>query len=403
MKRFFIFLCSLIGLTASGANNKTEPPRPAAPVQEVFAAPPTVCAVGSEYQIMIPVNVKTIMWCQVGDRTFYDDSNGIMRSETDVHRIVVPQELLNKAGKYTIYYRQVFKRLPYFSKVSEPVAVEYNFKGIPADAKKIRIYQIADAHSHTDRAVAAGTFWGDSLDLFIMNGDIPEDCGTLKHIAAVYQISGQVTNGGVPVLFARGNHDMRGVLAEKFAENTPSYQGKTYYTFRLGPIWGVILDGGEDKVDSHPAYAHTICSHDFRLRQAEFLKDIIANAATEYNADGIALKLVVCHIPFAIPRPKAPFNIDVPLFKQWSDLLKDNVKPDVMLSGHIHRTSIRQPDDPGLRFKAACPVITGSHVDRENKILAGCALEWTPGNLKVLFTDQDKKVLGEHTLTLPKR
>ena len=47
-----------------------------------FATLPTVYAVGKNYQIIVPVTKECVMWVKVGDRCFYDDSNGILRSLT---------------------------------------------------------------------------------------------------------------------------------------------------------------------------------------------------------------------------------------------------------------------------------------------------------------------------------
>lgn len=45
---------------------------------EIFAALPTVYAVGSDYVIIVPVNEPCLMWVGVGNEEYYDDSNGIL-------------------------------------------------------------------------------------------------------------------------------------------------------------------------------------------------------------------------------------------------------------------------------------------------------------------------------------
>ena len=95
LKKWFLFL----GLFAGGVCAASE-------FDEMLACPPTVCAVGREYQIMVPVTKPTLMWCEVGGQIFYDESNGIVRSDTDVHRLIVPQELLDKA---TIFFLKAGK------------------------------------------------------------------------------------------------------------------------------------------------------------------------------------------------------------------------------------------------------------------------------------------------------
>ena len=52
-------------------------------IPECFATAPIVYAVGKNYQIMVSVTRPVVMWVRVGDKNFYDDSNGILRSASE--------------------------------------------------------------------------------------------------------------------------------------------------------------------------------------------------------------------------------------------------------------------------------------------------------------------------------
>ena len=104
----------------------------------------------------------------------------------------------------------------------------------------------------------------------VLNGDIQDDSSKLENFNTIFEIAARLTNGEKPVVFSRGNHDMRGACAELFPDYTPTDNGNTYYTFRLGSIWGMVLDSGEDKDDSYKEYGHLVCCHGFRERQIEF-------------------------------------------------------------------------------------------------------------------------------------
>lgn len=363
-------------------------------MEEVFSAYPTVCAVENEYQIMIPVCKETLMWIDVDGELFYDESNGILRSACTVHRITVPREKLDRARNYTVCYRVIVKRKAYFTETEEEKRVHFDFRPIADDAQRIRIYHLADTHSWIDVPIHTASYWGEDLDLLIMNGDMVEDCSLLEYIAAPYQISGTVTKGRIPVLYARGNHDLRGVLAEKYAEMTPSMNGKTYYSFRVGPVWGIALDCGEDKIDDNEAYGHTICCHSFRLTETEYLKKIAASPETEYAADGVRCRLVLSHLPFPENHQKARFNIETELYTQWCKILKEKIKPHLMLCGHMHRCYMIRPGGPLDHKGAPCPVVVASEIERENQRYAGAAIDWTPEKADIYFTDQDHKVFG---------
>ena len=56
----------------------------------VYKTLPAVFAVGEEYQILVPVKAPCLMWVQVGDKCYYDAKQGIMCSDTTMHRMHVP-------------------------------------------------------------------------------------------------------------------------------------------------------------------------------------------------------------------------------------------------------------------------------------------------------------------------
>ena len=259
--------------------------------------PPVVFAVAREYQIMVPVQSECVMWVQVGDETYYDDSNGILRSSRPIHRVSVPCEALNRAGRYTICTRKIVERKPYYPILEDEVRASFDFIPVPEN-RSPRFFVVADAHNHAEPAIAAARAYGE-IDFLILNGDIPNHSGDIANFDIIYQIAGEITEGRIPVVFARGNHDLRGVHAEDLADYTPSDEGRTYFTFRLGDVWGIVLDCGEDKLDSQVEYGGTICCHAFRLRETAFLRRVIANAKDEYEAPGVRLRLVVAHNPFS--------------------------------------------------------------------------------------------------------
>lgn len=114
---------------------------------------PCVFAVKNTYQIMARVESESLMWVKVGDNCYYDDSNGILRSYKNIHRMIVPAEELDKNGKYTICEREIKERKPYFTETEE--VKEYSFDFVPANRENLRAYHIADAHNLVDAPVRA--------------------------------------------------------------------------------------------------------------------------------------------------------------------------------------------------------------------------------------------------------
>ena len=335
------------------------------------------------------------MWVRVGDRCFYDDSNGILRSACTIHRITVPMALLDQARAYTVCYRTVLERKPYFSKLSDVMEYTSAFRPVKTEGA-IRIYHIADAHNRVEEPVAAGRYFGDSLDLLILNGDIPNHSGRIEYFTAIHEIASRITEGEIPVIFSRGNHDTRGIFAEKLEEHVPTDCGRSYYTFRLGRLWGMVLDCGEDKPDDHAEYGHTVCCEAFRQRQTEFIRDVIAHAASEYEAAGVENRLVICHTPFTYT-PAPPFDIELETFTEWSRLLRQHVKPQLMLCGHVHRCYVT-PVGGELDHKGQpCPVVVASEPRKDGRFFGGAIELWTDHGT-VTFTDQEGVPQDELTI-----
>ncbi len=339
---------------------------------------PAVFAVKDEYQIMVPVAQETLMWVKIGDECFYDESNGILRSNVATHRIPVPKDVLDSAKKYTVCYRVIIDRKPYFTETEDEVQIEFDF--IPVKSGKVIAYQLADTHTMIDPPVESVRYFEEQygkIDFLILNGDIADYSNKLENFDITYSIIEKVTNGNIPVVFSRGNHDTRGKIAENFADNTPCVNGNSYYTFKLGNVWGMVLDCGEDKVDTHSEYGHTICCHHFRKKETEFIKSVIENSKNEYEAEDVKYRIVTSHIPF--PCRQSP---DPEIFPVWIKLLNENIKPDVLICGHTHKAQLVKLDDV-----TAFPIIEGSIPLFKEQLFVGNGYIFDTDGITVIFNN----------------
>ena len=348
---------------------------------------PVVFAVENEYQIMVYVNEPCLFWVKVGEEEYYDESNGIMRSMSEIHRVSVPMEALDQAGSYTVCVRPIIERKPYFTE-TEPV-MEYTYAFYPVKGDKVRAYHIADGHNHVAEPIAAAKAYGD-VDFLILNGDDIDHSGDPSKFEVIYQICDGIVGGTKPVIFSRGNHDLRGNFAEGFAQYTPNYLGNTYYKVRLGNLWFVLLDCGEDKPDDHPEYGFTVACHVFRKRQTAFLKKVLAEKS--FEAEGISHRMVITHNPFTYVIP-APFDIEQDIYKEWIGLLNE-MNLDALLAGHLHEVKMVQPGDEYDSHKMQkFPAIIASLL--KGDYYAGCGLEFSPDGIEVTVTDSEGKIVGE--------
>ena len=94
---------------------------------------PAVFAMKDTYQIFVDLCCEATVWITVGDQTYYDHSNGILRSGKQIHSVEVPMEELNNAGAYTVGYREFIERKPYFPTSKEPVELTLPFRPVTGD------------------------------------------------------------------------------------------------------------------------------------------------------------------------------------------------------------------------------------------------------------------------------
>lgn len=360
---------------------------------------PTVFAVGNEYHIFVPFDAEVIVWVNVGKHTYYDHCNGVLRSNTNMHRVQLPMSVLDEAKEYTVVYRKMIKRSPYFPASEDERSLTLPFRPIKSEGN-INLYHVSDAHNLVAEPVAAGQFFGDDLDLLVLNGDIPNHSGNVQNFNAICEIASGITKGQRAVVFARGNHDTRGVHAEDMPNYIPIKDGRTYYTFRVGCVWGLLLDCGEDKPDTNEEYGHTVCFHQLRLEETEFIKQVIINADKEFNAPGVRYRLVISHIGFTHIHHH-PFDIEQELYGEWTRLVS-KMKPDLLLYGHYHAIKICPPSSEFDQQGQPCTAIIGSKPifgeDGRNSFV-GCGVTLCEdGTKRVIFNDDKGNVLTDEVI-----
>lgn len=364
---------------------------------DIMKTSPAVFAVGRDYIISIPVKSPCLAFVRVGDRCYYDHSNGILRSSTDVHKVKVPMEELDAAGKYTVCLRRMIARKPYFSECSDIIEKEYNF--YPVSSECPRLFHISDAHGMVEAPITACKCYEESfgsIDFLVLNGDIIDHSGKLEHFDAIYKIAEGITGGEKPIVFSRGNHDMRGIYAEKLEDYTPTDKGKSYYTFTLGTVWGMILDCAEDKNDSHGEYGNTICAAAFRREQSEYIKKIIDSDGEEYNSPQVKHKMIVSHIPFTM-KFNPPFNIEEELYGEWVELIRSNIKPDLLLSGHEHKIEVLPAGCEKDAYDAKFPTVVASKPHRKDLAFDGAGIELGKDFINVVFCG-DNGIINKFTI-----
>ncbi len=361
--------CAFYGIGAGGVKDK-----------------PAVFAVEDSYQIVFTTRADALGWVTVGGVDYHDTYNGSARSETTVHKISVPMAALDKAGGYEIHAQTVLYRGPYGG--IKGTARSLTFAFYPVDASDgIQYYAVSDTHDYTAAGIETARYFGDALDFLILTGDHASFLNHEADLRRALVIANGVTGGSHPVVYARGNHEVKGNRAEELHRSVGADGDRFYYTFRLGPVWGVVLDMGEDHADDWWEFYGTAQFDAYRRDQLAFLNEL--NKTKPYADSGVQLRIAICHVPIAHPGSEYLGAVR----QQILDAL-NAMKPDYMISGHTHTLEWIPAGEQGAEFLTVVDSqkadTTEQGSDEYGRRHTGLAVVWTAPNKSVLTYTNSK-------------
>ena len=300
---------------------------------------PVVYAVEDTYQIVFTTASKGEAWVEINGVEYNDTYAGYRQTETTVHKITVPMEALDNADSYTVSTRAMYLRGPYESLQGPTISKTIRWKGVNTE-DGLNYYVLADTHNTRKTPLSAASYWGEDLDLLISAGDNVSWVDREADLTEFLYLASDITKGEIPVVYARGNHETKGVLGHEFYRYVGAAGENFYYTFRIQNIWGIVLDVGEDHADDFIEYAGVARFDAYRDEQTVFLDEIIANAENEYNAEGVDYRIGICHIPLTI---KGMNDHAGPHKDEWVTRL-NQMNLTIMYSGHVHELWFVDPE-----------------------------------------------------------
>ena len=294
---------------------------------------PAVYIVENEYQIVFGSNVEALAWVEVDNKRYYEDYAGYYNSTKKMHKVIVPMDVLDNAKEYTIGTQKLTYRGPFGGFKGREIEETYSFR--PVDTSDgLNYYSISDVHMGLECSKEASDYNKDK-ELLILAGDTISMIDTYRDAAYTNKVAYELTKGEIPVIYARGNHELKGKYMEEFHDYVGANGEDFFYKFSFGNVYGIVLDIGEDHDDDYWEYYDTCDFNEYRNRQLELIKSELESK--EYlNYD---YRLVVCHIP--IPFINARHNhVD---FKKDVTTLLNQMDIDMVISGHQHDLLVFEP------------------------------------------------------------
>ena len=291
-----------------------------------FTYEPVVYAVEDTYQIVFSTNDSAIAWVEVGGEKYYDLFAGSMKSEDTVHKIVVPQDKLDAAKGYSIHAEKMMYRGPFGGFKGKEISKSYSFRPVNSSDGLV-YYTITDAH-HASKGAALAALSVENLDFLVILGDSVGMIEYEKDVQFSGQLAFDVTHGEIPVVYARGNHEIKGAYAEDLHKYVGSKNQNFYYWFTLSDVFGITLDLGEDHDAGWWEYYGTDQFALYHNEQTAFLEELVA----EKPYESYRYTLVACHIPIQFVNSRKD-HADVKA--AWTELL-NQIEPDLAVYGHQH-------------------------------------------------------------------
>lgn len=322
---------------------------------------------GTEATFVWMANKPSIGWVELAPdddssyynserRKYFNTTNGVkntsllhvvkvtgLKPGTTYRYRVYATEVLEHKGVEVIYGRtdalDVWQSMPPSFRTNDAAKPETSFA------------MISDIHGRTDD-IPALLKAADVLqkDMVFFNGDMLSQLRNEGELFSGFMdVSIDLFAKQVPMYYARGNHETRGLFATSFQHYFSPKEPHLYYMFRQGPVCFVILDTGEDKPDSDIEYSGITDYDNYRTEQAKWLKEAVRSEMFR-NAK---FRIVIAHMP---PQPiKNLWHGPQEVLDKFVPILNE-AGIDAMLCGHLHRYIHCKPD---VRVKF--PVIINSN------------------------------------------
>jgi acid phosphatase type 7 len=264
--------------------------------------------------------------------------DGLIQAYNTIHRITLTGLTPGRKYYYRINSRVIENFEPYKVTYGDTfVSDHYTFETPDPKASGVSFLVFNDIHDRPKSFAHLMPFGGDDKkDFVFLNGDMfdyqTDEDQLVNHL--LHPLS-QLFSTTTPFHFSRGNHETRG----KFARHLPAYfnnrEPKFYFSFQQGPVYAIVLDSGEDKVDDAAEYYGLVDFDKYRLLQAEWLKKEIQKKAFKKAK----YKIVFSHIPFYY---SGDWHGTMHCREVFGPIL-NKAKVDLLISGHTHKYGIHPP------------------------------------------------------------
>ncbi len=259
--------------------------------------------------------------------------HGIVQANITRHKVRINGLAPGQKYYYRVCSQKVLKYEAYKKEFDKPVKTRfYSFTTLDAKGTDFTCVFFNDLHSNLPVFdLLCKQLRGIPYDFVVFNGDCFQDPISEEHeLGLLAHYTKSVNAVSKPVVFMRGNHEIRGAYATGWPSLVDWDNNNPYFSFSFGDTRFVFLDCGEDKSDSHVEYSNMNEFDGFRDRETAWLMDEITQPAFRNSSR----RILVQHIPiYGWTNSHDPGFI--PCRDLWDPIYK-KTPFDINITGHLH-------------------------------------------------------------------
>ena len=296
--------------------------------------------------VAIGVSGASTAWVEYGDtpqlgRTATGARHGLNLFDNLAHHVRLEGLRPGERCFYRVHACPIDFRTAYDIRRGEAIATDiFSFRPFDPAAAEARFVVWNDTHENA--ATLARLMEKTApvpADFLVWNGDVNNDNYREEKMVEHYLgAGGQPFTRATPLVFVRGNHDTRGPVARLLPRFMEVPEGRFHYSFRHGPLAGVVLDAGEDKPDSTAVYAGLGDFTSYFREQTAWLEAELERP----HLREARFRVAFCHIPFWWQDKGFASDANDARSAWHSLLVKGNFA--AVISGHTHRHGWFPPD-----------------------------------------------------------
>lgn len=302
--------------------------------------------------VMWQTNVPTQNWIDFGTDTLNTKRartliHGQELCNDKMHKIRLDSLTPGKKYYYRVNSREILKYQGYYKAFGHTYTSPWYEFTLPTSTENeftALIFNDLHQYSETFKALMEQVK-DEKYDFVVMNGDILDDVHTAKRATKFLNLIINGVNGAEhPIFFLRGNHEIRDAYSIEMHKHFDYQDGLIYGAISWGDTRIVMLDCGEDKVDTHPIYYGLNDFTKLRQDQVDFMKKEFASKEFKKARK----RVLIHHIPmWGNYEPNLCFEL-------WEPLLK-KAPFDISINAHTHEFDYLPKGKEGNPF----PVIVG--------------------------------------------